>query len=447
MTRTVIRIEGLVNANADTQVQLRPEEPTNVKNFGSPRLLACRADTSPFADLAKVLPGAMGALPGALVRKVGEELFQALSVHDGVLEALDRASQAAVNTIHPIYVASDVMDAEALPFEVLYHPNAEFLGLDPRWPIARMVGRQKGSITRFLRLPLRMAAVLSAADRDAIPEWEALRSTVVTSKLPVALTVYAGRDDLAAHITAQADPWVTLERVPLTSEELMTALVQLRPQFVHVFSHGSAQFQGSYLEIATRNTFTFGDAPIYLTAKDLARLRDLAWLITLNACEGAAPAAQLHSMAYAVVENGVPATIGMREEIDSIDASHFCRAFYTAALGALAGAATPGARVQPDWCEPLRLARTALCARNPGPIPLVASSSKTWTLPVLYRRAEDFVVQVALSGLAISDDEQERIFSDIDTMQQLRDGMTAGAPAGVLVAVDAEIAKARARLV
>jgi hypothetical protein len=446
MTRTVIRIEGLVNGNADTLVQVRPEEPSDVRDFGSPQLLACRADAAPFVDLANVVPGTKGALPGALVRKVGEELFQALSAHGGVLEALDRARKTAVNTIHPIFVASDVLDAEALPFEVLYHPTGEFLGLDPRWPIARMVGRQKGAITRFLRLPLRMAAILSAADRDAIPEWESLRSAVLASKLPVALTVYFGRDDLGRHIHDQGDAWVALERVPASPEALMTALGQLRPQLLHIFSHGSAQYEGSYLEIATRNTFALNDPPIYLTAQDLARLRDLVWLITLNACEGAAPVAQLHSVAYAVVENGVPATIGMREEIDVLDASCFCRVFYEAALGYLATVATPGARVEPDWSESLRLARTALCPKS-GPIPLVASSYKPWTLPVLYRRAEDLVVQVAIPGLAITDDEQERIFAEIDNLQRLRDGMAAGTPPAVLAAVDAAIAQARARLV
>jgi hypothetical protein len=224
-------------------VQIRPEEPSDVKDFGSPQLLACRADAAPFVDLANVVPGTKGALPGALVRKVGEELFQALSAHGGVLEALDRARKTAVNTIHPIFVASDVLDAEALPFEVLYHPTEEFLGLDPRWPIARMVGRQKGTIARFRRLPLRMAAILSAADRDAIPEWEALRGAVLGSKLPVAVTVYAGRDDLFDYIQAQNNAWVTLERVP-ASPGIISAASRVLGNFFRSAPHFLAWLGG-----------------------------------------------------------------------------------------------------------------------------------------------------------------------------------------------------------
>jgi len=447
MTRTVIRIEELVNQNDDTQVLLRPEEPQDVKDFGSPRELACRADLTPFLDLAAVSPGFKGAIPDALVRKVGERLYQGLSVHDGVIEALDRAvSKTAVGAVHPIYVASSAMDAEALPFEVLYHPKAQFFGLDPRWPIARIVGFQKGTIARFVKLPVRLVAVLAAADRDAIPEWEALRSAVLSSKLDVAVTVFAARDDLAARVAAQADPWVKLERVPLSPEDLMSALAKRRPHLLHIFSHGSSQFQG-FLEIATRNTVNLGDAPLFITAKELARLRDLVWLVTLNACEGAAPAATLHSVAYAVVNDGIPAAIGMREAIDSADASCFCGAFYQNALTGLAATLLPGARVAPDWSEPLRRSRAALCARNAGPIPVVASSFKPWTLPVMYRRAEDFVIQVAKDGLAMTDDEQERLFAEIEGLQQIRDGLAPNTPQAMKTAVENEIANALKRLV
>jgi hypothetical protein len=446
MTRTVIRIEELVNQHDDTQVLLRPEEPQDVKDYGSPRELDCRVHEAPFSDLAAVVPGHKDPLPAELVRKVGERLYKGLGVHGGVHEAIERATAKTKHgMVHPIYLASDAMDAEALPFEVLYHPSESFLGLDPRFPIARLVGQQTGTISRFVKLPIRLAAVLAAADRDAIPEWESLRAAIVSSKLPVDVTLFAARDDLAAHVTAQTDPWVTLERVPAGAEEMMEALTKLRPQFLHVFSHGSAQYQG-YLEIATRNTVALGDPPFYLTAKELSRLRDLVWLITLNACEGAAPAADLHSVAYAVVNDGVPATIGMREVIDSADASCFCGAFYASALGWLAAELVPGARVKPDWGEAVRLARAALCARNPGPTPIVASARKPWTLPVLYRRIEDFVVQVAIPGLAIGD-KQEQVFNEMEKLQQFKDGLPGDTPAAVVKMLENEIAQVRARLV
>lgn len=446
MTRTVIRIEELVNQNDDTQVLLRPEEPQDVKDFGRPHELGCRADLSPFTDLAAVAPGNKAAIPNALVRTVGESVYQGLSAHGGVMEALERASRAKVGTVHPIFVASNAMDAEALPFEVLYHPTAEFLGLDPRWPIARMVGQGKGIIARFVKLPVRIAVVLAAADRDAIPEWEALRAAIIGSNLQVDVTLFAAKDDLEHHVAVQAEPWVRVRRVPLSVEDLVGELTRLRPQLLHVFSHGSAKYQG-FLEIATRNSVNLGDAPLYVTARDLARLRDLVWLVTLDACEGAMPAGEVHSLAYSLVEDGVQAAIGMREVIDSADASHFCHAFYQKALSGLTAGLVPGSRVAPDWSEPLRAARAALCARALGPTSIVASSYKPWTLPVLCRRSEDFIVQVGYPGLAISEADQERVFADIDTMQQLRDGLPPDTPAATKAILEAAIAEVRKRLV
>src|SRR5881396_2025240 len=99
MTRTVIRIGEHVNDAGDTRVVLRPEEPTDVKDFDASRDLGCQPDDTPFAELAKVSPGFKGVLPNPLVRQVGERLFHGLSVHSGVLEAIDRASRTSVNAV------------------------------------------------------------------------------------------------------------------------------------------------------------------------------------------------------------------------------------------------------------------------------------------------------------------------------------------------------------
>jgi hypothetical protein len=78
----------------------------------------------------------------------------------------------------------------------------------------------------------------------------------------------------------------------------------------------------------------------------------------------------------------------------------------------------PGRASTADRCEPLRLARSAV--RRAGRF---RSSLRATTVDaaVLYRRT-GLVVQVAMPGLAITDDEQERIFSDIDSVRRLRDG-------------------------
>lgn len=444
MTRTVIRVEELLDLNGETRVTFRVAEPFDVVEADRSRVLVCNPKNAPFSDLAAVAAGAHAPLANELVRLVGENVYNGISIHPGLVEALNRAVRGPPEKTHPIWVMTSATDAESLPWEVLYHPTGRFLGLDPRWPIARVVHAAPARTGRYFEPPLRIAAVLAAADRDATGEWEALREAIQASQLPTEVTLFVAQDALAAHVQAQGEPWVEVQHVPDSEEALIDTLLDLRPQLMHVFSHGSSEYQG-FLEIATRGHIELGDPPLYLSAGHIGRLRDVVWLVTLDACEGAMPAAELHSLAYALVKDGVPTAIGMREVIDSRDASVFCRAFYTKALAALGANVAPGARFTLDWTGHLYAARAALCKQQPGPTEQTAARLKPWTLPVAYRHQEELTIQVARPGLAMSSADQERLVSEIEVLRDYRARLHPDTPRAAVAAIEADIAALEAQ--
>jgi hypothetical protein len=430
MSRTVISVQELLNVDGSVVTYFRITEPTNVPEAERARVLDCDPERAPFSDLAAEPATSHGELDNELVKSVGRKVFESLSQHPGVLHAIDQAANAGPGEAWPIFIETSAIVSESLPWEVMYHPTAEFLCLDPRWPIARITGGGRSErIAPYFDPPLRIAAILGAADCDATPEWEALRGAVDASGLPCQVTLFLAQDEVARFVQAQGNGWVDVRRIPDTNEDLVDALVGLRPHFLHVFCHGSAT--SGYLEIATRNLIDLGKPPLYLAAQELGRLTDVVWLITLDACEGAAPAVDVHSFAYSLVKDGLPAAVGMREPINSGDASVFCGAFYKETLAYLAGNLNPGKDVGLPWPVFMRAPRSALCKRHPGPLGVKAARHKEWTLPVLYQRPEPFHVRVVRMDPAVSPEERSRLFAEMNMLRKLLEGLHPDTPARV----------------
>lgn len=417
MSRTVIRLDPLVDENGEDRVQFRPDEPVDVPEHRSWRMLSCDPGQGPFADLAAVAPGEEDPLGSELVKTVGEAIHAALCKHPGVQQALDRAANVPVGSVHPIHLVTTALWAESIPWEALHHPTGRFLALDTRFPIVRSVATGSGVLVRQHDAPLRLAAILAAVDRDARGEWDALHSAITLSGLETQVTLFVAHDDLEAEVLAAGESWVEVRRVPPMVDELKALLEQMKPHILHIFSHGSA---GGLLEVATPGSVNgFGDPPLFLEPQHLEMLADDVWLVTLDACEGASPMEGVHSLAFTLVERGVPAAIGMREVIDSGDANSFCRAFYTSALSDLAGRLLPGTSESVDWASHLTAAREALCARLAGPARLTAGKQKPWTLPVLYRQAEDLVIETPAPTQPLAPDEREELLNGITSLRQL----------------------------
>lgn len=445
MTRTVIRLEESVDSDGRVRVNFRPEEPADVSERMRWRTLGCMPGDAPFSDLAAILPGPHVALQTDIVLDAGKAIHAALSAHPGVAEALNRAASTAPGDRHPIQLLTSALDAESFPWEAMHHPSGHFLGLDPRFAIARAVSTGGSMLERLYEAPLRLVALLAASDREAGGEWHALENAVMASGMAVQLTVYVAHDALETEILAANHPWVAVRRVPPTKDELLGALQNVQPHIVHVYSHGSAQ--GGFLEIATPGSVAgFGDPPIYLEARHLATLRNHVWLITLDACEGARPAQGVHSIAHTLVESGVPAAVGMREMIDSTDVNVFCRAFYSAALSELNATLKPGTSATPNWAAHVATAREALCARLPGAPGMNAYRQKPWTLPVLYRRGEELVVRTPGPAADLDAENYARKLGELEVFRRALSELHPDNPGVVRQQLEALIAQREAFL-
>jgi hypothetical protein len=72
------------------------------------------------------------------------------------------------------------------------------------------------------------------------------------------------------------------------------------------------------------------------TLRLTAATGDRPWLVVLNACESAATGdSGAQSVAVALVYDGVPAVVGMREPVVSSDAACFTRSFYSTLVATL----------------------------------------------------------------------------------------------------------------
>lgn len=446
MSRTVIRLEEWGDQNGEVHVNFRPEEPADVPERLRWRTLDSIHALPPFIDLAAVTPGQAIPNGNSLTKTVGQEIHKALSLHPGVAQALDRAANVAPGGVHPIHLLTSALDAEAVPWEALHHPLGNFLGLDPRFAIARAVNSGSGELERVLDAPLRIVAILAAADRDARGEWAALRGAINSAGLECHVTLFVAQDDLENEVNATHDAWVELRRVPPTKDELVAALQGLRPHILHVYSHGSA-LGGGFLEIATPGSVNgFGDPPLYLEARHLAALQDSVWLMTFNACEGASPAGGVHSLAYSLVESGAPAAIGMREVIDSLDANIFCQSFYTSAFADLAQKLLPGTQVPVDWARYLATAREALCAGIAGPASATAGQQKPWTLPVLYRRTEELVIRTPGDIPGVDQEARAHALGELEVFRHALANLHPDNPPVVRVQLEASIAALEAQI-
>jgi CHAT domain len=403
--RLVFELSDSVAPDGTELVEIALKEP---RVWGSKRLpFLCRGDEPAFLGLTRA------PLDADAMQAVGQTLYQAIVAHPDLAQSLTNALRTQPPARYPVFVEIDsISRVETLPWEALCDLDGNFLGLDERWAIGRIVDGARTSVgAAEFTPPLKLAVVLSCLWVPAADEWQALRDNLrAVPGLPVEVLVLTSEEDLAAAIAATPDLPVTVEQVPPDTAALQERVSAFDPHVLHFFCHGSAQ--GSpHVEVAVHSDWVI-PPPYNSLFLEAAQIRDLTprtadrpWLLVLNCCESAAGADRenLQSLALMLVRDAaLPAVVGMREPVTSSDASLFTRAFYAGLLGELSsrldGSVQPGEPF--DWARYVVRARERLRDKYRMPPSVAARSTQDWTLPVVYSRPEPFAVVPSAAAVA-----------------------------------------------
>lgn len=443
MSRTYIAIDNLLYPDGDSAVIFRIEMPSDVEEAERSFILDCNGGGA-LQSLAQL--GSGTAHPDDdIVAEAGAEVYRRLSKHPGVRDALERAVSAQGTAPCPILLETNAEEAETIPWEALRHPVRGFLALDDRWPIVRVTRSRGGAeaISRVLDMPLRVAAVLAAAQRDARPEWAALYKALREWGGDYRVSLFTCQQELMDEVMGLDDNAVTVDFVPTELSDLIGSLKSFEPHVLHFFTHGSAKY-GGYLEVARLATLRVDAEPHFLNAKEIVPLCGSAVLAVLNACEGAQPVTRTNSLSYQLVKDGVPAAIGMREAVDSQDAHLFCGQVYPQFLRCLVDQLTAYEERDLDLMPTMRSSRSRLCARHGGPADVAARRHKEWTLPALYVRPEP--LRVELIPTSINPAETEYLVAMLKTLRSQRTALHPDTPQSMTARLDSAIAELRSRL-
>jgi hypothetical protein len=401
MSRLVFQLSKVLiedPAGNGARIYISLEEP----NLFAPQVpFGCTGAEADFGALQNA------ALAPEAVRQAGRRLFDAVAVHEQLSQQLTIALQKQLPERCPVFVKiADPSGMESLPWEALCSPNGDFLGLDDRWSVGRMIaGRTPAALPWPFTPPLRVAAVLSCLGVPAEPEWRALSEALEADDPPVHLLVFVSEEQLYEELenlsNDESAPFLEVALVPSDLSELQERVAKFKPHVLHFFCHGSTG-GGPHIELAVKADWALGAGQSSLTAEpDEIRAftgpTDPPWLVVLNCCEGAAPAVtdDLHSLSLSLVYDGdVPAVVGMREPVASDDANWFTRVFYKKMVEDLARISAGNSEDSLDWTRFVVKARARLAEKYKAgrTLSATAASTKEWTLPALYVGSQPFVV-------------------------------------------------------
>ena len=321
------------------------------------------------------------------VDEIGTYMYKALSEHPAILAAIE----SQLNDGPGALLVRTAVGTEALPWETLF-ARGSFIALDEGgWPIARLDPRAGATaVSRAdFQPPLRVLAILAADEKKTdtadASQWEALSESLEKAKFPIEVTALVASDDLRSTINSFRSPVVRAEAdfVPPGRELFDQVGSYEPPHILHFFCHGMVLPANDQplLRLSTRLSRRAGDEPVQLAAGDVKKLGGAtAWLATLNCCRSASATDGVGSLAFAVMQNGIPAVAGMREPVSVPDANAFTKAFYAALMAELGTVIEQqGQDTDIDWPSMLFEPRMAIAKDL-----IAAQSCREWTLPTLY---------------------------------------------------------------
>ena len=390
--RTVLSVEALGGIDPATDA-----ERLTVRVWHSPFVV----DKMRVAWQLLLRPDDMPAwgVPGG-VRERGRKVRDALRAHPAIAEVLRLLAMTPVGERKPLFVMLSESEAEQICWETLCNANDEFLALDARWPIARIIEptNERSQSPPELKLPVRMMVVVSAFGiKGQAKEWQMLRDAVVAARaagLPIDLKVMVGDPAVRKAVQTDVDGGLAdVEIAPIdkTPTRLVQEIVAWSPNILHCFCHGRSEPGFQAIEFATALDYADAQATqgsVKIGAGQLAAIGaqlQNPWLLTLNCCSSGQAAKDLQSIAHRVVSAGFPAAVAMAEPVDANDAHEFTRAFYRSLFAGIARTAK-ALKVEPrvafEWSDAMVDARTAICDLHDGD----ASNAREWALPLLYVR-------------------------------------------------------------
>ncbi len=373
------------------------------EKFGEQTMLKLDRAPSDFPGLGDNCQVNLATLPGGTLVQRGEGLVDLLRHHRAIREMLTAALAAPTGSApSPLYFHVRTSSADVVAWELIYAPPHGFCALDRRWPVGRIASLSKPLAPRAFTPPLRMAAILSAAARDGLPQLRALADALRTADaaaVGVDLHVISGDQDVCDEALRRG---ATTELINPTAPGLARQITDAQPHLLHVLCHSGAAAGVRSLVFAHNADFdayppgdpnpdAIGSVRLPVAELVAALLPSNPWLVVLSACESAQASGRQDGLALAhkMVSGGIPAVIGMRRLVDLTETDRFCAAFYPAALTVIRQALTPG---QPqvrtlDWAEALTAPRQVMSGADPA-------TFDSWTDPVLY--VQDDPLQVFL---------------------------------------------------
>lgn len=387
-------------------------------------------------------------LNGASVQARGQELIRLLQRHEPVKQALKiTLAQPPASPPQPIYFRVVSPQADELPWECLYDPRQGFIALDPRWPLARIGTYVHDVKERSYRPPFRVVTVLSAAQRDGLPQLDGLFRAVRKARLDeldVHLHVISGQQTVMDWVANNPVPYLSGEKLAPAPGALEDQIKNANPDILHVLCHGTYSGNVPGLAFATLQDH-LGNEPVgslVLATESLAGiLQPLEpWLVVLAACE-TARSGDGAGFAHKLVDAGLPAVIGMRRLVDLSAMNSFTAAVFPE-IFALIRAAVSGYGIDRrprtiEWSCALTAPRRA------ATVGVDENVVDAWSDPVLYSQQEELKVLVEPVD-PVAADEQAQLRGALDAWieyRQSRDPMTT--PPDLLTEADETIARLR----
>jgi len=291
---------------------------------------------------------------------------------------------------------------------------------------------------RYVDSPLRILAVMGAVGCSAAGQWKHLYQALLQSRLTNAWELHGLLCEPA--LLRQPDPPDARIHAELlvSRQQLLSEIERVSPHIVHFFCHGTPgdDAQAPTLFFATRNDFDGEIEPgsIQITAAALGSCQALTQytcLLTLNSCFGADSTLGLASLARTLVEQQVPAVVGMRFRISPAQADTFCESYYPGVLAAVAAFQQgPVNAAELNWDYTLSAARQAIDANG--------GNNGAWSNPILYVGSNP--LQVRASVLASRDATAARAKQqELAKLKEFRNTLGSSLPPAVFAQLEERI--------